>query len=139
MTVSRTRTEVSSSVVVRNNKPDRMSWLIFAITFILLHFGVSAFIVFRDLVLNRRGINGEGVFSFVFFILSGVLTSLECVLGYALVETLLSIGRVSSHRAQRLSAAVGGAVAYALIWVVLAFRIQVPKLYENVAGSILNF
>jgi hypothetical protein len=142
MTASRTttRNEVNNSHrMVWNSTLDWMAWLIFAATFVLLHFGFCAFIVFRDVVLNGNRVSGEGVFGFVFFVLSGVLTSVECVIGYAAVDIIVSMGRASSRRVQGLSAAFGGGAAYALVWVVLALRLQVPRLYENVAGSILNF
>src|SRR5437762_2101866 len=99
-------------MAISNGKPDWKTWVIFAGTFTFCHLAVCAFIVFHN------GIDGENLFGFVVFIFSGLLASLEFLVGYAVVDVVVSIGRTWPSNIQRLSAAFGGAVAYALVWIV---------------------
>ncbi len=115
-----------------------MAWVIFGATFTLVHFGLCGFIVLRGVVLNRSVLQGEGVVSFGIFVLSGILASAESTVGYALVDLIVSTGRSGSVRSRRFSAIVGGALTYGLAWVVLALRLEIPKLSENVSWSILG-
>jgi hypothetical protein len=125
-------------MAMQNGKPDWMEWIIFAGTFTISHFAFCVFIVVRNLVMTRQGFDADGFVGFVFFIFSGVLTGIEFAVGYAAVDIVVSTGRAFSRSVQRLSATFGGIVAYALVWIVLALRLQLPKLYENVAGSFLS-
>ncbi len=115
-------------------------WVLFAVGFCVGHFAFWIFLLVRDIALSPRGgrdVDMGILGTVVIALFLGPLTGVMITIGYALIDSVVSVSR-NQPSFWRYDSIVAGLMAAVALFIGMSLRETLPKLSNNLANSYLG-